>query len=63
MRISTLGTLIYVFCDLMTAKYHKTIGTSLLYIAPFIRGVMAGESVLMGAVQAYIADCTPPSSR
>lgn len=63
LRISTLGTLIYVTCDLLTAKYHETIGISLLFIGPLIRGLMAGESVLMAAVQAYIADCTNPSSR
>ncbi|GAA5816751.1 hypothetical protein MFLAVUS_010283 [Mucor flavus] len=63
LRISTLGTLIYVTCDLLTAKYHETIGISLLFIGPLIRGFMAGESVLMAAVQAYIADCTNPSSR
>ncbi|KAI9334797.1 major facilitator superfamily domain-containing protein [Pilaira anomala] len=63
LRISTLGTLIYVTCDLLTAKYHETIGISLLFIGPLIRGLMAGESVLMAAVQAYIADCTSPSTR
>ncbi|GAA5802942.1 hypothetical protein HPULCUR_008417 [Helicostylum pulchrum] len=49
LRISTLGTLIYVTCDLLTAKYHETIGISLLFIGPLIRGLMAGESVLMAA--------------
>jgi hypothetical protein len=63
MKISTLGSLIYVTCDLLTAKYYETIGIPLLFIGPLIRGLMAGESVLMAAVQAYISDCTSPSSR
>lgn len=63
LRISTLGTLIYVTCDLLTAKYHETIGITLLFIGPLIRGLMAGEAVLMAAVQAYIADSTDPTSR
>lgn len=63
LRISTLGSLIYVSCDLLTAKYYDTIGISLLFLGPLIRGMMAGESVLMAAVQAYIADCTSADSR
>jgi MFS family permease len=63
LRISTLGSLICVTCDLLTAKYYDTIGISLLFIGPLIRGIMAGESVLMASVQAYISDCTSPSSR
>lgn len=63
LKISTWGTLIYVSCDLLTAKYHETIGISLLFIGPLLRGLMAGEAVLMAAVQAYIADSTDPSSR
>ncbi|KAI7906697.1 major facilitator superfamily domain-containing protein [Cokeromyces recurvatus] len=62
-RISTLGNFIYVFCDLITAKYYDKIGILLLFFGPFIRGIMAGESVLMATVQAYIADCTTTSNR
>jgi hypothetical protein len=63
LRISALGTFIYVTSDLITAKYYDTIGISLLFIGPIFRGILAGEGVLMAAVQAYIADCTSPSSR
>lgn len=62
-RISTIGTWIYVTLDLITAKYYETIGISLLFIGPMFRGILAGEGVLMAAVQAYIADCTSPSGR
>ncbi|CAO3621741.1 unnamed protein product [Mucor fragilis] len=62
-RISTIGSLLYVSCDLITAKYHDTIGIALLFVGPLIRGIMAGEGVLMAAVQAYIADCTSVDSR
>ncbi|KAL7329121.1 hypothetical protein PS15p_207275 [Mucor circinelloides] len=63
LRISTIGSLLYVFCDLLTAKYYDTIGIALLFVGPLIRGIMAGESVLMAAVQAYIADCTSADAR
>ncbi|CEP17865.1 hypothetical protein [Parasitella parasitica] len=63
LRISTIGSLIYVSCDLLTAKYYNSIGIALLFLGPLIRGIMAGESVLMAAVQAYIADCTSADSR
>ncbi|GAN05660.1 tetracycline-efflux transporter [Mucor ambiguus] len=62
-RISTIGSLLYVSCDLLTAKYYDTIGITLLFVGPLIRGIMAGEGVLMAAVQAYIADCTSADSR
>ncbi|KAI8646242.1 major facilitator superfamily domain-containing protein [Parasitella parasitica] len=63
LRISTIGSLIYVSCDILTAKYYDSIGIVLLFLGPLIRGMMAGESVLMAAVQAYIADCTSSDSR
>ncbi|KAI8888185.1 MFS general substrate transporter [Backusella circina FSU 941] len=62
-RISTMGSFIYVFCDIMTAKFHHVIGLPLLFIGPLLKGIMAGENSLMAAVQAYIADCTASSSR
>ncbi|KAL9547981.1 hypothetical protein MBANPS3_005897 [Mucor bainieri] len=62
-RISTIGSLLYVSCDLLTAKYYDTIGISLLFVGPLFRGILAGEGVLMAAVQAYIADCTSADSR
>lgn len=63
LRISTVGSLIYVFCDLITAHYYDKIGIALMFLGPLLRGIMAGESVLMASVQAYIADTTEPSSR
>ncbi|KAI8053130.1 uncharacterized protein B0P05DRAFT_561710 [Gilbertella persicaria] len=63
LRISTLGSLFYVTCDLLTAKYYRSIGISLLFLGPLVRGLLVGESVLMAAVQAYIADCTLADSR
>ncbi|KAI8380141.1 major facilitator superfamily domain-containing protein [Blakeslea trispora] len=63
LRISTLGALIYVACDLVTAAYYKSIGIGLMFVGPLVRGILVGESVLMAAVQAYIVDCTSKSSR
>ncbi|RCI05363.1 hypothetical protein CU098_013446, partial [Rhizopus stolonifer] len=56
-------SLFYVTCDLLTAKYYRSIGISLLFLGPLVRGLLVGESVLMAAVQAYIADCTLADSR
>lgn len=62
-RISSLGNLIYVLCDIITAHYYDKLGIALMFLGPLIRGIMAGESVLMASIQAYIADTTEPSSR
>ncbi|KAI8375768.1 major facilitator superfamily domain-containing protein [Choanephora cucurbitarum] len=63
LRISTIGSFLYVACDLITATYYKSIGVALMFIGPLVRGILVGDSVLMAAVQAYIADCTSKSSR
>lgn len=47
----------------MTFYYQPIFGTSLLYVIPFIRGLLAGDTVLIAAAQAYITDCTIPSTR
>jgi hypothetical protein len=47
----------------VTFYYQHIFGTSLLYIIPFVRGIFAGDTVLIAAAQAYITDCTVPSTR
>ncbi|KAI8990006.1 major facilitator superfamily domain-containing protein [Pilobolus umbonatus] len=62
-RISTIGSLLYVFCDIITARYSHHVGIYLLFLGPFLKGIMAGDSVLMANVQAYIADTTSSADR
>lgn len=61
--ISAIGSLLYVMCDITTANYPSKVGIALLFLGPLIRGSMAGDSVLMANVQAYIADTTSSSER
>lgn len=46
-----------------TIKYQNIFGVALLFIAPVMRGLMAGDTILFAAVQAYISDCTTTAER
>lgn len=46
-----------------TIKYQNFFGISLLFIAPVVRGLMAGDSIFFASVQAYITDCTTTAER
>ncbi|KAF1796188.1 major facilitator superfamily domain-containing protein [Mucor lusitanicus] len=63
MMISTLGSLIQIALFIITIKYIHIFGISLLFIAPIIKGLMAGDTVAIAAVQAYISDCTTRAER
>lgn len=63
LQISTFGNILLVLSYIVTYHYQHIFGTSLLYIVPFVRGVFAGDTVLIAAAQAYITDCTVPSTR
>ncbi|GAN06017.1 tetracycline-efflux transporter [Mucor ambiguus] len=63
MMISTLGSLIQIAMFVITIKYIHIFGISLLFIAPIIKGFMAGDTVAIAAVQAYISDCTTRAER
>ncbi|KAI9010913.1 major facilitator superfamily domain-containing protein [Phycomyces nitens] len=62
-RLSILGSVLGLVCLVITGKYQKTFGVTLLFVSPIIRGLMAGETTLMAATQAYITDTTTPSER
>lgn len=47
----------------MTIKFLNIFGISLLFITPVIRGLMAGDNVLIATAQAYISDCTTANTR
>lgn len=63
MLISTLGSLIQIAMFIITIKYIHIFGISLLFIAPIIKGLLAGDTVIIAAVQAYISDCTTRAER
>lgn len=63
MLISTLGSLIQIAMFIITIKYIHIFGISLLFIAPIIKGLLAGDTIIVAAVQAYISDCTTRAER
>lgn len=63
LMISTLGGLIQITMFIITIKYIHIFGISLLFIAPIIKGLMAGDTVALAAIQAYISDCTTRAER
>ncbi|KAG2194642.1 hypothetical protein INT47_002326 [Mucor saturninus] len=48
---------------IITMKYQHIFGVSLLFIAPVLRGILAGDTVVSAAVQSYISDCTTSTER
>jgi hypothetical protein len=50
-------------CYIATIKYQNIFGVSLLFAAPIIRGLLAGDSVIVAATQAYLSDCTTTAER
>ncbi|KAL0085953.1 major facilitator superfamily domain-containing protein [Phycomyces blakesleeanus] len=62
-RVSMLGSILGLICLILTGKYQSVFGISLLYISPFFRGFLAGETILMASIQAYITDTTDASVR
>ncbi|KAI9254481.1 major facilitator superfamily domain-containing protein [Phascolomyces articulosus] len=63
MVTSSLGLFLLLACNAATAHLYQYVGISLLFIGPFLRGLLAGDSGLMVAVQAYISDCTTVAKR
>ncbi|KAF7724626.1 hypothetical protein EC973_000870 [Apophysomyces ossiformis] len=62
-KIAAVGQTLQLLCYVITAKYQDIVGVTFLFLAPIIRGVFVGETVLSAAVQAYIADCTTMEDR
>lgn len=63
MMICTLGSLIQIAMFIITIKYIHVFGISLLFVAPIIKGLLAGDTVAIAAIQAYISDCTTRAER
>ncbi|KAI7866950.1 major facilitator superfamily domain-containing protein [Mucor mucedo] len=61
--ISGLGNISMAGAYIITMKYQHIFGVSLLFIAPVLRGILAGDTVVSAAVQSYISDCTTSTER
>jgi MFS family permease len=61
--VAGLGNIFMMICYLLTIRYHQFFGISLLFLAPAVKGILAGDSVMLAAAQAYISDCTTPTER
>lgn len=60
---ATLGSLVEIALFVITLRYPQIFGVTLLFIAPILRSLLAGDTVLVAAIQAYISDCTSPAER
>lgn len=63
LRIAPIGMIIYTSVTIMVAKYQSVVGIIPIFIAPIIKGVLAGEHIVFAAFQAYISDATNPRDR
>lgn len=61
--ISGIGGLFTMTCYILTIKYYEFFGITLLFLAPVVKGILAGDTVLIAAANAYITDCTTPKER
>ncbi|KAG2233200.1 hypothetical protein INT48_007620, partial [Thamnidium elegans] len=62
-KLAGAGNCLLMIAYIATIKYQNFFGISLLFIAPVVRGLMAGDSILFASVQAYITDCTTTAER
>ncbi|GAN11631.1 tetracycline-efflux transporter [Mucor ambiguus] len=60
---ATLGSLVEIVLFVITLKYPQIFGVTLLFIAPILRSLLAGDTILVAAIQAYISDCTSAAER
>lgn len=54
---------VFIACNIATAKLQDYVGVVPIFLAPLLRGLLAGENVLMATLQAYVSDCTSPRDR
>lgn len=63
LKIAGLGNIIMTGAYIVTLKYQNIFGVSLLFIAPVLRGLLAGDTVVFATVHSYISDCTTSTER
>ncbi|KAM3582967.1 hypothetical protein VKS41_004723 [Umbelopsis sp. WA50703] len=63
LRIAPIGMVLSTALMIVVAKYQAYVGISLIFLAPIIKGVLAGEHIVFSAFQAYISDATTPQER
>ncbi|ORE10881.1 MFS general substrate transporter [Rhizopus microsporus var. microsporus] len=63
LKISVIGSIISMASFILTLKYYNIFDVYLIFIGYVIRGLLAGDSVLVSTAQAYISDCTTLTNR
>ncbi|KAI8335692.1 major facilitator superfamily domain-containing protein [Chlamydoabsidia padenii] len=62
-RIFSLGGILTMLCYITVANFQNWVGVTPLIVAPLAHGLLAGDVIVVAAVQAYISDCTTPETR
>ncbi|EPB90823.1 hypothetical protein HMPREF1544_02403 [Mucor circinelloides 1006PhL] len=60
---ATIGSLVEIAMFVITMKFPQIFGITLLFMAPILRSLLAGDTILVAAIQAYISDCTSAAER
>ncbi|KAI9271443.1 major facilitator superfamily domain-containing protein [Sporodiniella umbellata] len=60
---SLIGSIFPYVALILTLRYFSVFDVYLIFISNIIRGLMAGESVLVATANAYLTDCTTPANR
>ncbi|KAI8336632.1 major facilitator superfamily domain-containing protein [Chlamydoabsidia padenii] len=62
-RIFSIGGIVTMLCYIAVAKFQGLIGLILIIAAPLVHGFLAGDVIILAAVQSYISDCTTIETR
>ncbi|KAH8551005.1 major facilitator superfamily domain-containing protein [Umbelopsis sp. PMI_123] len=62
-RTSSIGMILYTSIIILVAKYQNVVGIIPIFIAPILKGLLAGEHTVYSAFNSYVADVTEPRDR
>ncbi|KAI8577936.1 hypothetical protein K450DRAFT_282082 [Umbelopsis ramanniana AG] len=62
-RTSAVGMILYTAMIILVAEYQDVVGIIPIFIAPILKGLLAGEHTVFSAFNAYISDATDPRDR
>ncbi|ORZ25722.1 major facilitator superfamily domain-containing protein [Absidia repens] len=62
-RVFSIGGVLTMLCYICVAKVQGLMGVVLIVAAPLVRGLLAGDVIVIAAVQSYISDCTTAEVR
>ncbi|KAG2180173.1 hypothetical protein INT43_003962, partial [Umbelopsis isabellina] len=63
LRVAPVGMMLSTVLMIVVALYQEYVGIWLIFLAPIIKGIFAGEHIVFSAFQAYISDATTPQNR